>query len=771
MVEVVRASGPVIRTVDPSGRVIIRSRMDELIGLFFLIVALGCAAMIAFAIFVLAATVATVCAFGAAVHAFTVTMGRSIVHRGGSAAVSGPGEPSFRAYYRRQIWRDLGLSARAGWTKARYEMAKARHWVASSHTTAGWNPKMRMLAEWSLAAYTFVGLVIGAFLAAVIGLIPAVLVTLFATGAWAVGAPLRTFERLRRRRTGAHFDCSSCHDRFPLPVYECPSCGVHHTELAPGPFGVLRHRCICGARLPAVQFKGRERLPSRCPSGHDLGEGVGTVRTFHVPVAGGPSTGKSTFLAAALMELEDVAARKELATTVQRTSRDDYDVAINAMRAGVTPPKTSGVPPAMVAEVRGSAKSALLYAYDVAGEMYAEEDELRRDPAHGLAEGVILLVDPFALDRVRTDLEDEIDATPELGASAEAPQRMLERLIGVLEEKGVELRKVGASVCVTKTDALGVGDDIAAAPGADDHERTRAWLEQQGAGNFLCATEGAFGTVRFFGVSALGRMPGTGDGPFAPSGALEPLLWLLARAGVVPVAAGSAETTRSHAAASSAALDVTPKRPLFTGPLDGVRTLGSAAYFGIGLLAVGALAGASAPFAGSSTSSTSSTLVASDVEAKDGLLSGSEDEEEPPPGDDETDGTSTGPAGSPNSPARVLRRHFQRLSKGDYAGAFAMMSGDYRASNPNWTSERSAANPFINVTEIGDVKFEGGGIAMVPITFYGRDRSDTSASDTTCRRFVGTARMRKINGSWRYDPNGRRYEITELPSGLDVCDG
>jgi hypothetical protein len=759
--------------------------MEDFVWLLFVMFALGCAAMAAFAGFVVAATVATICAFGAATHAFVVTMYRSVTHRGGPSAASGPDEPSFRAYYRGQVWRDLRLAARTGWLAATAEMTKLRGLVDSAHATASWDPRIKTLLSWALAVYAYVGLAIGALLAAAIGLLPALLITLFAAGAWAVGAPLRALERLRRKRTGAYFDCSVCHDRFPLPVYTCPECSAAHKELAPGPFGVLRHRCTCGARLPAVQFKGRERLPSACPNGHELGEGVGTVRTFHVPVAGGPSTGKSTFLSASLIELDGMAQRGELATTVQSTSRSDYEAAVKALREGVPPPKTSGLPPAVVAEVRGKAKSALLYAYDVAGEVYGAEDELRRDPAHGLAEGVVLLVDPFALDRVRADLEEEIDATPQLGASSEPPQRMLERLIGVLEEKGVDLSKVAAAVCVTKIDGLGVEDAIAATPGGTEHERTRAWLDLQGAGNFLRATEGAFGAVRCFAVSALGRTPGTGDGEFVPRGALAPLLWLLARAGVEPVAAGDAQATVSQAAGAAKALDVKPKRKPFTGALDDVGALGSAAYFAVGLIAVGALAAATVPFAGSSGSpsyavvgdtSGSSGDAGSSESSDPGQASPAPDEEGSPPattdtgdtGDEDAGGTS-GSAVSANSPRGVLRRHFQRLDDGDFDGSFALMTSSYRNANPGWVSARREARPHIEIAEMGTPDFQAGGVAYVTIKFYGRDRYDSNDSDTTCRRFMGTAEVRKVGSTWRYSPTGNHYTVSELPSSLSVC--
>src|SRR3954454_2412423 len=154
--------------------------MEDLFYLFF--VALLIAAVVALVIagFVVAATIAAICVFGAAIHAFFVTMSRSIVHRGGVRAASGPDEPSFRAYYRRQVWTDLGLAVRAAWTRAIEETSQIRALVP-----AGWSPSVRVVVGVAVAVYAFVGLGIGALLAVAIGAIPALAIAIFAAGAWA----------------------------------------------------------------------------------------------------------------------------------------------------------------------------------------------------------------------------------------------------------------------------------------------------------------------------------------------------------------------------------------------------------------------------------------------------------------------------------------------------------------------------------------------------------------------------------------------------------
>jgi hypothetical protein len=740
--------------------------MEDFVYLFLIVCAVAIVVTLVVAGFVIAATVATICVFGAATHAFVMAMTRGVLYRGGSAAAAGPDEPSFRAYYRGQVWRDLKLAIKASWASATRETGKIRGLVP-----ADWDSSLRWITGAALALYAYVGLAIGAVLAVAVGILPALLIALFAAVAWALSAPLRALERLRRRRTGAYFDCQECHDRFPLPAYVCPSCGSRHRQLAPGPFGVLRHRCTCGARLPAVQFRGRERLVSECPQGHALGEGVGVVRTFHVPVAGGPSTGKSTFLAAAMLELEEAAANGILATSVQSTSRQAYDRALDAFRQGVPAPKTDGLPPAVVAEVSGASNSALLYAYDVAGEVYGTEEELRRDPAHGLAQGVVLLVDPFALDRVRTQLSAEMEQLPGLNPSAESPQRMLERLIGVLEEQGADLSRVSAAVCVTKTDALGIEQAIASTPGADDHARTRAWLEQEGSGNFLRAAEGVFRDVRCFGVSALGRTPGNGTGPFEPKGVSAPLLWLLRQAGIEPAAAGAALPTTTEKLTAGPPLDVTPRRPLFTGAVDAVAPLGSARYLGIGLVATALLALVTVPFAGPGGSRASSPDAGlGPVSSLDPGEESAEPEPAAPPAEpEEAPAAPSAEEERASEVAGALRRHYALLRDGEFLAAYRVMTPAYRQANRNWVSERSAAQPYVKIVELGPAQFGGPAVASVHVKFYGRDSNDTQRSDTKCRRFEGDAKMVRQSGLWLYAPHKGSYSSTEVSSTLPVC--
>ncbi|WP_283133836.1 hypothetical protein [Rhizohabitans arisaemae] len=73
--------------------------------------------------------------------------------------------------------------------------------------------------------------------------------------------PFRIYRRINQ--TCQHSECCA---RFTLPVYACPRCDVRHPALKPDLYGVFRHVCLCGGRLPTATPLGRHRLPAYCPS-------------------------------------------------------------------------------------------------------------------------------------------------------------------------------------------------------------------------------------------------------------------------------------------------------------------------------------------------------------------------------------------------------------------------------------------------------------------------------------------------------------------------
>ena len=41
-----------------------------------------------------------------------------------------------------------------------------------------------------------------------------------------------------------------CKEEYNIAIYKCPCCGIPHSRLRPGAYGIFRRKCICGALLP-----------------------------------------------------------------------------------------------------------------------------------------------------------------------------------------------------------------------------------------------------------------------------------------------------------------------------------------------------------------------------------------------------------------------------------------------------------------------------------------------------------------------------------------
>jgi hypothetical protein len=534
--------------------------MDELIGGFFLLlvagVVIGLLVVVALGMVAVGGVVGSFVVGLGGAREFLVSLGRRVVGRGGAGRrVLGP-EPAFELYVLGQLGRDLRGAGGDAWGVMQ-GLRKLTGDFAGRHRDGVTLP---------VGVGALVGGYVGMGLGVVVGglvTLPVVIVAgVVVAGSWVLIGVLRGAEAVRRRVRRASYECPVDHERFPLPVYVCPACGAEHRRLVPGRWGIVKRECECGkVALPTMVLNGRQRVPQRCPSGHPMAGIIGYAEILRVALVAGPSAGKSTFLAGALRELDRLSDAGTLALAVVDDSRSDFDLALSNLASGRLPEKTQvGGSPALVAEVQGGGRSRVLSLYDVAGESYAGDDEIRELRFLEVPSGLVLLVDPFALERFAIDHKDEIAAAEDrLRPSSVAPIRVFERMLGALSEAGAKTDKIPLAVVVAKTDALGVGEEIAALERGEGERAVPAWLESQGAGNFVRAVEADFGTVGWFHASALGRVPDPSDRTaFAPSGTAEPVLWLLRQNGVVPAAEKFSPTQAAERLSGASADDFPP---------------------------------------------------------------------------------------------------------------------------------------------------------------------------------------------------------------------
>ncbi len=727
--------------------------MDDLILVLlgaFVFAAVATLAVFAAAVVLVGALVAgSLWAFAAGLEAFGKDFGGSVAVRGGARRVPRAPEPAFELYVLGQVFADF----QHGLEHAAIELGSTRSQIA------GWSVKYQKGASWPVAVGAvvggYVGTVFAGMLGVMCGILVAVIVGVVAGVSWLAIWLLRLADGIRRRVRHASYECPTDHERFALPVYVCPACGAEHRRLVPGRWGIFKRECKCGlAALPTTVITGRQKVPQQCPAGHPMSGFLGFAENLPVAIVGGPSAGKSTFLAGALVELESPDTGVYIEPLSE--SRDAYSRLVDAMRAGTTPEKTVDEQrPALVAEVQGTGRSRALYAYDLAGEVYSAEDKVRGLRFLARSAGIVLLVDPFSIRHVAEDRAQQlaVEASRVL-PSSEDPMRVYERLLSTLKEAGADTQQMPLAVVIAKSDALGVQEEIDALAANAPDGGERAWLSANGAGNLVRSIEQDFKHVGWFSLSALGRMPDPANrAPFIPRGALAPLLWILARRDVHP-SPQAATVTHTAQRLTGTAADFPP-------PTQRARARNASIVTLLGTLTLIA-----APIAILATTNKNSEATA----ANNTNITN--------PNPTETTQTQTTPTrtataprphpSAQRGPALAIRRHLEDLDHGNYGGAFSLMSSTYRAQNPGWETTRSSAAPMVNIVHIGTPAYGADG-ARLYVKFYARDRNPTEGSDTQCRRFEGIVNLISEHGAWRYEPTGNGLSAVVEPPGDTNC--
>jgi hypothetical protein len=752
--------------------------MDELIGgLLALTVAAVVVTVLvaaAIAVFVVGAAVGALIGLVQGIVAFCENFGHAVATRGKERREPVAPEPAFQLYVLNQLKSDLGVAMDHAWTAM----------LGFRDSCVGYSEKYKSGVTTPLAW----GVVAGGYLAplggAALGLIIAapilVVAGILIAGAWALVGLLRLAEAVRAKVRHTAYECPVDHERFPLPVYVCPGCGAEHHNLVPGRWGVFRRDCECGdVSLPTTVLGGRQRVPQRCPSGHPMSGLIGYAETLRFALVGGASVGKTTYLAAAMLEFERDAEQQRLAVNVVEESSAAYGEVVGALRQGRLPEKTqvSGNP-ALVTEVQGDKRSRVLYAYDVAGESYERSDEARNLRFLEVPSGLILLVDPLAIRRVAEEHQNELNQVRDaVLPSQEDPNRVLERTLAALIEGGASPKDIPIAVAIAKADAFGIGAEIEGLRDEAGDAAPKAWLERNGGGNFVRAVEAEFKQVRWFACSALGRMPDPADRrPFEPEGATLPLLWLLERRGVVP-AARPFEATRT--AEKLAGADASSFPPV--GPGGWAWRIGAAAAAVTALVVVAILAlaqlGGSEPAERSTAAGAPAAFVESGSEAEyppeEEYAPESEPEAEYEPEEEFTEpavdanGLPNESRGQMNDEIRqTLLGYHLALLDGNFQEAWQLLSRRKKEKNleedgyDKWRTAQGSLAPYLEPRGIRTY-LEGSeehGVMRVDVRGMGWYQPGAP-----CSEWSGLTWVKYERGGWYYDPGysttSRREQI------------
>lgn len=364
--------------------------------------------------------------------------------------------------------------------------------------------------------------------------------------------------------------CPYCFDQFPVGRMLFDS--VTGGEEQPAQYSLM-DRLMNRPPRPPKNKKGKQLVRKLCPNNkHDLPFTAGLQESIVIGVIGAKFSGKSHYIAALIERLSGQVGQDFQAglvpVTDQTAERYQSEFYEPLFGQGFELPVTSGSPPPLIYDLTFSGprhgdktgqsanRSVTLALYDTAGENLNDPETVRRMVKYlRVASGVIFLVDPLQSPQVRSDVPRTV-SLPGIEKNAE-PYAIISRVLTELEN-GKILTSSGplstpVAVALTKCDVLrdaGVIEPYrlwnsdARHVGYFDtrvHDDMNGMMEEyvrRWALQALNTVKARFYRHAFFGVSATGCAsdPKTRRYRYiSPWRVEDPLLWLLAQLGVIPV--------------------------------------------------------------------------------------------------------------------------------------------------------------------------------------------------------------------------------------------
>ena len=366
------------------------------------------------------------------------------------------------------------------------------------------------------------------------------------------------------------YRCSGRHaaGKSPCEKKADPQREAHFTDSFPY-WPVIEPTGNPSARCPSC---GAEPGPPMCPECHSLLPAEYGADSALIGLVGVRSSGKTVLLS-------------QLDTELQSTVADRFDATIDApggtsglaqdLRNNRTKMLTAdGALPAQTDSSGGAKKAPAVYSwrynrkgpmgisraastvfsfYDNAGEDFATADTALSQVYLGATTGVILLLDPFGFPANQQRASSKGVDLPHIG-----PEAVLDAITVVLRTaKGVKRNKKikqPIAVVISKIDAFfdqipsdhPLRQPSSARPIFDEsesqtvHDHVGSLVEQWGGAGLIRKLEHNYTTFRLFGASALGAEPDyrsrtVNSRGLLPHRVAEPLLWVMATRGFIPV--------------------------------------------------------------------------------------------------------------------------------------------------------------------------------------------------------------------------------------------
>ena len=458
-------------------------------------------------------------------------------------------QPAKKSYFFGQGYRDIGDAIRLSWLR-NARTAKKYYDAFSAKGLMSFKGIFWLFCALSVVSF-------GTVFFALISLFTIAVVSVFFVLVYLGFSAVWLFDRLYLVRKKIFTACNECKSKFLIPTYICPKCGAQHTNLTPGMYGILRRTCACGQKLPTAFFNGRKKLQAICPVCLEQGRTTylndRESRPLCIPVVGGRSVGKTAYITAfAKRFIEFVAPEKGLEIEFYNQAKEDIygeikaDFAHGSTRMTARPQdvnQTSSVSLSFFVKHRSLQPERLVHIYDIAGEVFTNNDENEVQRQYEYCQGIVFMIDPFAIPAVRAQYEAELTPEDRAGIGKADINGVINVFLNKLREvtglSDQKMARVPLAVVIGKTDSANLSQHFSQEKVEElQMEHPQAQLNPSDAVDYLCrkflrenemegfvnAIEMKFSENRFFAASAIGHTRNAG--PYNPQGVLEPIEWI-----------------------------------------------------------------------------------------------------------------------------------------------------------------------------------------------------------------------------------------------------
>ena len=463
-------------------------------------------------------------------------------------------QPAIKSYFFDKGYRDMGNTIKGAWQRNFDSLHRYTDGIKAAPGSGGkvivaFKVIMNIMGMISVLLFGSIITLAITLLNVVFLLIFMLFVYIGFTFIWAV-------DRIYLVRKKIFTACHECKEKSLIPTYVCPNCGEKHSNLTPGVYGILKRRCICGQRLPAAFFNGRRDLDAICPNCEHALSDKETV-PICIPIVGGRSVGKTAFITAFSHDfIESVAPAKGWEIESYNATKDaiyseiKQDYSTGSTRMTDRPQdinKASSVSFSFFVKGAEFNPERLVHVYDIAGEVFTDNNENEMQRQYEYCQGIVLVIDPFAIPSVLYRCESELApediagvGKAEINGIVNSFLNKLREVTGLSENK---MASVPLAVVISKIDSAGLfaelGQGAIKAMMASDPVKynnaqdvqdylCRKFLKDNGMEAFLNNVNIKFKNNRFFACTAIGH---TRDkGAYKPKGIMQPMEWLFRNA-------------------------------------------------------------------------------------------------------------------------------------------------------------------------------------------------------------------------------------------------